>query len=1299
MNTKTGNKSLLYRVAAIFMIVMMLLAAMPASLVQAAPLRAVGVGADFGAANVAQGTGAMTAITGTYTVGAGANRLLVVAVLYESQGANQTSTFTSGSYGGQALTSLTLNGSGVPRNRVWVGYLKEAGIAAAASTTLNLNFANSVNPNGWVVKAAWFNGIDQTTPINAFVNGGNENPGSATHNFGGNLAVINGGRAIYFEATNQDVTYTAPAGYTENFDANYATNNFRGTAGSKAIVANGNENPNIVQNGAQRYIVTAISLNPVPAVPVAPAITSANATTFTAGVAGNFTATATGTPAPTFAVTTGTLPGGITLSTAGVLSGTPAAGTVGAFPITITASNGTLPNATQNFTLTVQKANTTTTINSDTPDPSLAGQNVVVNYTVASAGNAIARTGNVTVSDGVNNCVGTAAAGTCTLALATVGARTLTATYAGDANFNGSVSAGSAHTVTASFIITASAGAGGTITPTGAVAVAGGANQAFSSAPNATFILSDVLVDGASVGRANSYTFNAVAANRTIASSFNGGWSAPTAAVVTGGTGINQNNALSSNNTNAVFDSLSDVVSYTTFGIPAIPAGATINGIEVAIEGYYSPAPARNAQVFLSWNNGANFTAFKNSNLLVTESTVILGGVADTWGRSWTNTEFTNGNFIVRVTNTGGAGGPVNIDQLQVKVTYTLAAVAPVITSAVPTVSGTVGIAYNHTYTATGTAPITYSLLAGGTLPPGLTLSAGGVLSGTPTTVGTYTGTVRASNGTLPNSDQAFSITINSAPVITSANNASFTLGSLGSFTVTATGSPTPILSMVGSLPAGVTFTPATGILSGTPAAGTGGIYALTFTATNVAGNPSQAFTLTVTEGPSFTSAATTTFSLGISGTFTVTTVGNPAAAISMTGTPPAGVIFVDNGNGTGTLSGTPAAVGSSSLTFTATNGILPNATQTFTLNVKNGPMVGANGINSDPDTGNGSISNNESIVDTLGVDTLIVKFDQDVLNVPVGNLNYGDSVINPANYMLVMGSSTGVFQTVSCFGGVVAPDVSISVDSVSYNNSGGAGPFVATLGVNGGNPLNVVGFYRLYVCGTTSIVDAANPALELAGDGVNPGTDFILNFRIQAVAVVGGGGGAGGGNNTVATTAVAAAKALIPVTGFAPDRITNVPVQPANKAYKSMGGIRIEIPTLGVNYPIVGAMFDTNSWDLTWLKDSVAYLEGSAYPTLAGNTVLTAHVIDSNNNLGPFSDIKGMQSGQKIYIHANGQIYVYQVQENRKIAPSNISAAFEHEENSWITLVTCEDYNAKTGLYKYRRMVRAVLVSVISEK
>ena len=63
-------------------------------------------------------------------------------------------------------------------------------------------------------------------------------------------------------------------------------------------------------------------------------------------------------------------------------------------------------------------------------------------------------------------------------------------------------------------------------------------------------------------------------------------------------------------------------------------------------------------------------------------------------------------------------------------------------------------------------------------------------------------------------------------------------------------------------------------------------------------------------QGLRFTSAAATTFTAGSAGTFTVTTTGNPAPAITSSGALPAGVTFVDNGDGTATLAGTPAAGG-----------------------------------------------------------------------------------------------------------------------------------------------------------------------------------------------------------------------------------------------------------------------------------------------------------------------------------------------------------------------------------------------------
>jgi hypothetical protein len=93
----------------------------------------------------------------------------------------------------------------------------------------------------------------------------------------------------------------------------------------------------------------------------------------------------------------------------------------------------------------VNKAGTTTAITAHTPDPSEVGQSVSVQYTVISAWGT--PSGDVTVSDGTANCVGTVAGGSCTLAFTSPGTKTLTATYAGDTNFAGSVSPGVHHVV------------------------------------------------------------------------------------------------------------------------------------------------------------------------------------------------------------------------------------------------------------------------------------------------------------------------------------------------------------------------------------------------------------------------------------------------------------------------------------------------------------------------------------------------------------------------------------------------------------------------------------------------------------------------------------------------------------------------------------------------------------------------------------------------------------------------------------------------------------------------------------
>ena len=111
----------------------------------------------------------------------------------------------------------------------------------------------------------------------------------------------------------------------------------------------------------------------------------------------------------------------------------------------------------------------------------------------------------------------------------------------------------------------------------------------------------------------------------------------------------------------------------------------------------------------------------------------------------------------------------------------------------------------------------------------------------------------------------------------------------------------------------------------------------MTVTATDNAGFSGQVvFSWTIASAPAFTSAASASFTAGTASAFTVTAAGTPTPALSENGTLPSGVSFVDNGDGTGSLSGTAAAgsAGSYPLQLSAASSA-GMASQSFTLTVQ----------------------------------------------------------------------------------------------------------------------------------------------------------------------------------------------------------------------------------------------------------------------------------------------------------------------------------------------------------------------------
>jgi hypothetical protein len=156
-------------------------------------------------------------------------------------------------------------------------------------------------------------------------------------------------------------------------------------------------------------------------------------------------------------------------------------------------------------------------------------------------------------------------------------------------------------------------------------------------------------------------------------------------------------------------------------------------------------------------------------------------------------------------------------------------------------------------------------------------------------------------------------------PTITSGNSTTFVVGMAGSFTVTATGLPAPTFGVTGSLPTGVTLNSNSGVLSGTPAAGTAGTYNITITATNIAGSVNQSFTLIVNQPPTPTHTPTATRTATHTPTATRTATGTPTLTPTASATP----------TSTNTL--TPSLTPTPADTPTATATLTPTETATAT--------------------------------------------------------------------------------------------------------------------------------------------------------------------------------------------------------------------------------------------------------------------------------------------------------------------------------------------------------------------------------
>ena len=633
----------------------------------------------------------------------------------------------------------------------------------------------------------------------------------------------------------------------------------------------------------------------------APSITSAPTAAFTATLAGSYTVTTTGYPAATI-TETGTLPTGLSFADHGngtaTISGTPASGTAGTYPVTISAKNASGSTATLQLTITVQA-----------PAPPAITSGSIAFFTAGQAGAAAVTT-----------------TGSPVPAISETGTLPSGLSFADNGNGTALISGTAPATGTANLTIKASNG----ISPdaTQAYTVIVGQPPKFTSPDSAT----------ASLGSPFSFTVKA------------GGYPAPS----WGESGLPPGVSFHDNADGTA--TLSGTPTMPgTYPVPLMATNA-YGSVQQTLTITVQQAPAITSRKTVNFTVGApeSFSVQTTGSPVATisESGTLPSGVTFTDNGDGTATlagtpaSGTSGSYPLTITAANGVSP--NATQSFTLAVNPASPAAPAVNSG-SSASFTVGAQGSFSVLTTGNP--TASIAESGALPSGVSFTDNGdgtaTLAGTPAsgTSGSYPLTITAANGVSPNATQRFTLTVDpdaAAPVITSAGATTFAAGQPGSFTVTTTGVPAPALSATSkpALPSGVRFTDngnGTATLSGAPPPGSQGTYLLTVKAANSSGTASQSFLLTVNSGLAITSAASDTATVGNAFSFKVTTVGTPTPTLGRAGGLPAGVTFTDNGDGTGTLSGTPTAAGSFPLTFTARN-TAATTSQAFVLTVDKAP-------------------------------------------------------------------------------------------------------------------------------------------------------------------------------------------------------------------------------------------------------------------------------------------------------------------------------------------------------------------------